>query len=183
MENANSAEARYTRVAIAFHWIIAALIVLNFALIWSADDASEAVEQQIKGYHFAVGLLILMLTVLRIIWRLMNPAPPYVDTLQAWEVALAKVVNALFYFLMIAIPLTGWAMVSAASGGHSIGFFGLFEFPGLPFSKDRGTAGVFHEVHEVFAIGMLVLFALHVAAALKHRVIDRDGTMQRMLPR
>lgn len=183
MENANSAEARYTRVAIAFHWIIAALIVLNFVLVWSAEDASDAVKQQIMGNHFSVGLLILVLTVLRIVWRLMNPAPPYVDTLQAWEVVMAKIVNALFYFLMIAIPLTGWAMVSAASGGHSIGFFGLFEFPGLPFSKDRDTAGVFHEVHEVFATGMLVLFALHVVGALKHRVIDRDGTMQRILPR
>ena len=182
MKNANSAEVRYTRVAIAFHWILAALILLNFVLVWTAEDASDAVKQQLMGIHFANGLLILVLTVLRIIWRLVNPAPPYVETLQTWEVALAKVINVLFYFLMIAIPFTGWAMVSAASGGHSIGFFGLFGFPGLPFSKDRDTAGVFHEVHEVFAIAMLALFALHVAAALKHQLIDHDGTMRRMLP-
>ena len=81
------------------------------------------------------------------------------------------------------IPFSGWAMVSAGSGGQPISFFGLFDFPGLPFSQDREKAGTFGEAHEVFATGMIVLFVLHVAAAMKHRIVDRDGTMRRMLPR
>ncbi|MCB2075801.1 MAG: cytochrome b [Novosphingobium sp.] len=181
METDRSPDARYTQVAIAFHWILTVLILLNFVFVWVAEDASKETEAQLVGYHMANGMLILLLTVLRIIWRVMNPPPPFEDSLKSWEVALAKVVHAVFYFLMIAIPLVGWIMVSAFSGGHGVGFFGLFEIPGLPMAKSEETAGVLHEVHELFAGLMILLLGLHVAAALKHQFVDRDGTMRRML--
>ena len=181
MESERFTDPHYTRVAIAFHWILTVLILMNFVLVWSAEDAPKAKEAQLVGYHMANGMLILFLTVLRIIWRFMNPPPPFEDTLKAWEVALAKVVHILFYFLMLAIPLVGWIMVSAFSGGHGVGFFGLFEIPGLPLQKNQDTAGALHEVHELLAILMLLLFVLHVAAALKHQFVDRDATMRRML--
>ena len=174
--------ARYTRGAIAFHWIIAILIILNFVGAWIAEDMPKAEAAQVMAMHKASGLTILALSVLRIVWRLMNRAPPLVDTLKAWEAALAKVTHALFYFLMIGIPLTGWAMSSAGMKGAPIGWFGLFDIPALPVAHDRATAGVFHESHEVLATLMLVLLGLHVAAALKHQFLDRDGTMSRMLP-
>lgn len=181
METERFTDMRYTRVAIALHWILTILILMNFVLVWSAEDAPKAKEAQLVGYHMANGMLILFLTFLRIIWRLMNPPPPFDDSLKAWEVALAKVVHFVFYFLMIAIPLVGWIMVSAFSGGHGVGFFGLFEIPGLPMAKNEDTADALHEVHELLAGLMLLLFVLHVAAALKHQFIDRDGTMRRML--
>lgn len=173
---------RYSHVAITLHWIIAAMILANFVLVWSAEDAPKAEEQRLVGLHMANGISILILSVLRILWRVTHPAPPFEESLKSWEVALAKIVHALFYFLIIAIPLTGWIMVSAHSGGAGVNVFGLFEFPGLPFAKSDATADTLHEVHEVLAFLMLLLFLLHTAAALKHMFVDRDDTMGRMIP-
>lgn len=182
MATAYPAGKRYTRGAIAFHWTIALLILLNFAAAWSADDLPRAEQQQVMNNHKAIGLLILALSVLRIVWRITHPAPPVAETLRAWEAALARVVHSLFYLLIVAIPLTGWAMVSAGAGGKPVGFFGLFDVPGLPFEANRERAGVFGEVHEMFATLTLFLLALHVAAALKHHFVDRDATLARMIP-
>lgn len=182
MNGADPAAGRYTRGAIAFHWIIAGLILLNFALAWAADDAPDAERGALLGNHKAIGLAILAFSVLRILWRVTHRAPPFSETLRAWEAAVAKVVHSLFYFLIIAIPFSGWAMSSAASGGKPVGFFGLFDLPGLPFSQDRERAGVFADVHETLATLALVLLFLHVAGALKHQFLDRDGTLARMIP-
>lgn len=176
------AASRYSLGAIALHWIIAILIALNFAAAWTAEGASAADKAQIMANHKAFGLLILLLSISRLVWRLVHRAPPLPETLQPWEAALAKVVHWLFYGLTIALPATGWAMHSAATGGLHVGIFGLLDIPGLPMAKDRGTGGVFMEMHEVLAMLMLALFALHVAGALKHMAIDRDGTMRRILP-
>lgn len=181
MDTITAADARYTRVAIFLHWALAVLIALNFIFIWVADDAPKPEKMELTHYHMANGLLILALTVLRILWRVTHRAPPYVDTLKAWEVALAKVVNFLFYFVMLAIPLVGWSMVSAFGGGKPISFFGLFDIPGLPFAQSKATGETLAEVHELFAYLLLILFALHVVAALKHHFIDRDGTMRRIV--
>lgn len=182
MNKSSTQSARYNGVAIAFHWIITVLIALNFVGAWIAEDMPKEDAMQVMANHKAFGLTILLLSVLRIAWRLIHKAPPLVDTLKTWEVALAKVTHALFYFLMVAIPVTGWAMASAGMKGAPIGWFGIFEIPALPVAHDRATAGIFHESHEVLATLMLVLFALHVVAALKHQFVDRDGTMARMSP-
>lgn len=173
---------RYNQGAIAFHWIITVLIVLNFALAWYSEDLPKEEHMRLMGFHIATGLTILGLTVLRIVWRLVHPAPPLVDTLKAWELALAKVVHGLLYFLMIAIPLAGWAMVSSFGKGAAVSWYGFLDIPALPVSADKATGEMFEESHEVLAILMLVLLALHVVAALKHQLIDRDATVSRMLP-
>jgi len=182
MGTADTASARYSHGIIALHWILAVLILLNFVLVWVSEDLPKPQAAQLTGYHIANGMLILGLSVLRIVLRLTQPPVPFVSTLKTWETALARVVHGLFYFLMLAIPLVGWAMVSAFSGGKPVDFFGLVDLPGLPLAADKAMAGALHEVHEAFALLMLVLLALHVAAALKHRFVDRDGTMRRMAP-
>lgn len=182
MKHPGNTAARYSRGAIVLHWAIAALIVLNFAAAWVSEDLPKAQAAQVMSNHKAIGLLILALTVLRMLWRLAHRPPPLAETLKAWEVALAKVVHGLFYVLMLAIPLAGWAMTSAYSGGKAVGFFGLFDIPGLPFQADKGLAGVFHEVHELGATLMLALIGLHLAGVAKHALVDRDGTARRMVP-
>lgn len=177
-----SPAARYSLGAIAFHWAIALLIALNFIGAWSSEDLEGAEKAYAMAGHKAMGLLILALTVLRIVWRITHAPPPLRETLKAWEVALAKVVHGLLYLLMLGIPMAGWAMHSAFSGGKPVSFFGLFDIPGLPLAADKATAGIFHEMHEVFAALMLLLLALHVVAALKHQLLDRDNSMRRMLP-
>lgn len=171
---------RYTRVAIILHWLIALLIVANYVIAWSAEDLPKAELIALMGYHKANGLSILTLTLVRIAWRLVHKGPPFSAALSAWEVALARVTHFLFYFLMLAIPLTGWGMVSG--GGDPVSWFGLFEIPALPVGPDKALGGIFHESHEVLAIVMLGLLALHVAGALKHQLLDRDDTMARMAP-
>ena len=182
MTQQTQASGTYTTVAIALHWIIAAMILANFILVWSAEDAPKAEEQRLVGLHMANGISILLLSVLRIVWRVMHPAPAFEPGLKAWEVALAKITHAVFYILIIAIPVTGWVMTSSFTGGMGVNVFGLFEFPGLPLTKSKEAAGMVHEIHEILAALMLLLFLIHTAAALKHMLLDRDGTMAKMIP-
>lgn len=182
MDTTSTAAARYSRGAIILHWLIAVLIMLNFAAAWVAEDMPKPEKMQIMGNHKAIGLTILALTVLRIVWRLTRKPPPLVDTLKAWEAALSRVVHAGLYFLMLALPLSGWAMVSGFSKGEGISWFGLVTAPALPVGYDKPTVGMFHEMHEISANLMIALFVLHVLAALKHHMIDKDGTMRRMVP-
>ncbi len=182
MDTTNNSAARYSRGAIALHWIIALMIMLNFVLAWVAEDLPDEQRYALIGNHKAVGITILLLTLLRIVWRLTHQAPPLVETLKAWEAALSRVTHALFYVLMLAIPVAGWALSSAFTKGKPISIFGLFDFPALPVGSDKPTVSMYGELHEIAATIMLVLLALHIGAALKHQFIDKDGTVRRMVP-
>lgn len=170
-----SPSARYARGSVILHWLVALLIVLNFAAAFVAEDMPKEQASMIMGNHKAIGITILVLTVLRVIWRLMHKAPPLAETLAAWEVALSKVAHLLLYVLMLGIPMSGWLMSSAYTGGGAIPIFGLFDWPGLPLGQDKDLAHTFGEGHEVMAFAMLALLALHIAGALKHRIIDKDA--------
>lgn len=182
MDTNTLATARYSRGAIALHWIIAALIVLNFTLAWVAEELPDEQRYALIGNHKAIGIIVLLLTVLRIVWRLTHKPPPLVETLKAWEAALSKVTHVLIYGLMLAIPLAGWGYSSAYGKGKPVSIFGLFDFPALPVASDKPTVGMFGELHEITTTIMLVLLALHLGAALKHHFIDKDGTVRRMVP-
>lgn len=173
--------SQYSTGAIAFHWIIAALIVLNFVLAWWADTLPKPEQMKLMGIHMATGLTVLALSVISVLWRLGHPRPPFEPTLQPWEVALARVVHTLFWFLIIAIPFTGWSMVSAYSG-EPVNWFGLFSVPALPVPQGEAPGGTFNEVHELLTWAMLGLLFLHVAGALKHQLLDHDATLGRMIP-
>lgn len=174
--------ARYSRGAIILHWLIALLIIGNFIGAWISEDLPRDERIVMMGYHKANGVLILLLTLMRIGWRLTHRPPALVATLKAWEAALAKVTHTLFYVLMLAVPLAGLGLHSAFGKGKPVSMFGLFDFPALPVATDKATIGLFGDLHEATATAMLVLFGLHVAAALKHQFLDRDGTLARMLP-
>jgi cytochrome b561 len=182
METTASAAERYSRGAVILHWLIAVLIVLNFVAAGVAEDMPKAEAAQVMANHKAIGITILLLTLVRLGWRFVRPPPPLVETLKAWEAAVAKVTHTLFYFLMVAIPVAGWGLHSAASGGKPVSVFGIFAMPALPVGHDKPTIGVFHEAHELTAGLMFLLFWLHVAAALKHQFLDKDATLRRMLP-
>ncbi|MEY4670574.1 MAG: hypothetical protein RLZZ415_453 [Pseudomonadota bacterium] len=173
---------RYSRGAIILHWLIAILIIGNFVGAWVSEDLPRDQEVVVMGYHKATGVVILLLTLVRIGWRLFNKPPALVDTLKSWEVALAKVTHALFYALMLIVPLAGLGLHSAFGKGKPVSLFGLVDFPALPVGSDKPTIGLFHDLHEVTATAMLVLLGIHVLAALKHQFLDRDGTLARMSP-
>lgn len=182
MATDTTSSATYSRGAVVLHWLIAGLIAFNFVAAWVSEDMPKDAKMQLMGNHKAIGITILVLTLLRIVWRLAYKAPPLVETLKAWEAALSRVIHAGLYFLMLAVPVAGWGLHSAAGKGAPVAMFGLFGFPALPVGSDKPTIGMFHEAHEVFADLMLVLLALHVLAALKHQFVDKDATMRRMVP-
>ena len=174
--------ARYSRGAIALHWIIALCIWTNIAIAWATEGLPKPERMAWMGTHKALGITVLLLTLVRIVWRLTHKPPPKIETLKAWEAVLAKVTHFAFYFVMLAIPLSGWAMHSAFSKGAPVSMFGLFNFPALPVASDKPTAEMYQQIHATLAFLFLGLFALHVLGALKHQLIDKDGTLRRMLP-
>ena len=178
----DASAARYSRGAMILHWLIALLIIGNVLGAWLSEGLPKPDRAAIMALHKSFGITILLLTLMRIGWRLSHKPPPLVETLAAWEAALAKVTHWLFYLLMLAIPLSGWAFVSAASGGKPVSMFGLFDVPALPIGSDKPTAGMFQNIHSNLAFAIVGLFVLHVAGALKHQFLDRDGTLRRMVP-
>ncbi len=183
---------RYSSVAIALHWLIALAILLQLASgLWMVGALAEKDTQmlafQVYQWHKSLGLTVLILSLLRLFWRLSHRAPPLPDGMTRWERIAAKGTHHLFYFLMILLPLTGWVVVSASSLGLPTLYWGLFQWPHLPlFGLEAGTKAVLEravgEVHEFLAYATIALLVLHVGAALKHHLVDRDDVLSRMLP-
>lgn len=171
-----TARDRYTRVAIALHWTIAALIIANLAIGLLLDSL------KIYGIHKSIGMLVLLLSIVRLLWRLTHRPPPLPASVKRWETGLAHAVHWLLYALMILIPLSGWIFTSASPKRHPLDFFGLFALPMAPVAQSKALSDTIAERHEQLAYVMIALLVLHVAAALKHRFVDRDRTLDRMLP-
>lgn len=168
----------YSRVAIAFHWTIAALILGNIAGGLLHESVSKETGGLIMAVHKSIGLTVLVLSAARLAWRVAHGFPRLPDSTSAWDALLARTTHVIFYFMMIAVPLAGWTMVSA--GTRPLTWFGLFDVPKLPVSESlAGKAG---GAHEVLALTTLALVILHVAGALKHQFIDKDDVLHRMLP-
>jgi cytochrome b561 len=129
------------------------------------------------GMHKEVGMLVLMLATLRLIWRFKN-AVPSLKGLPQWEAIGARLSHVALYFFMFAMPMTGWMLTSRA--GFPISFFGLFVIPTLA-APDTHQRELFGEVHKYFAYTLIMLLALHIAAALKHHFFDKDTIFKRML--
>lgn len=137
-------------------------------------------------FHKSLGITILALTALRIVWRWLNPPPPLPSKMGASMRFAAHATHVLFYALMLALPLTGWAMVSASPFQIPTIIFGLFELPHItPLEQVEDKAAVeaqIKTVHDLAGKLMIGLLVLHVAAALKHQFVDRDQLLARMIP-
>lgn len=172
---------RYSTVSLTLHWLIAALVVTQLILIaiYVATEGRPSAPEYLQ-LHKSVGLSILVLTLGRLGWRLANPVLALPSGTPRWQRRLARANHVLFYILLIALPLGGWAASSAA--GRPIQWFGLFDWPLLPLPRDRELAGAVIEAHELAGWLMIALVLLHVAGALKHHFIDRDNVLHRMIP-
>lgn len=176
----------YTRVAIALHWVIAALLVFEVALGLNMEGARGTAKFVVFQLHKSVGITILLLVLLRIVWRAMHRPPPLNAT--GWERALALAVHSAFYALLLALPLSGWTIVSTSKIAIPTLLYGTVPWPHLPgFAAMAGAAREAWNQAGEFVHGNLVnvlygLVALHLAGALKHHLIDRDGELARMIP-
>lgn len=184
-------QQRYTAVAIALHWAIALMIVGLIGVGWAMENllgdtpADRAQYQAIVQLHKSFGITVLLLSVARIAWRIMNP-PPKEPPMPGWQAMASRAVHALFYILIIAMPLSGWIMASA-SGAFETRYFGTVDMrlpviPALDAGTREGLENTFGSAHSLMAWVIVGLLVLHVAGALKHQLVDRDGLMARMAP-
>jgi cytochrome b561 len=172
---------RYTRTAIALHWLIAALIVAGFSLGVTMVDIPGLTPTKLKyfSWHKWLGVTILALACVRLLWRLKHSAPPYLDSMPAWQQKAAAMLHFLLYVLIIAIPLSGYSYSLAA--GVPVVYLGILPLP-VFIGADPELKVILKQVHYVLNMALLGAVILHVAAALKHQFIDRDGVLKRMLP-
>ena len=172
---------RYTTMAIVFHWLIALLIIGTFSLGLVMSDIPGITPTKLKYYswHKWSGVTILGLVALRLLWRLKNSAPAYPPSMPDWQKGAAHGLHGMLYVLMFAVPLSGYFY--SLSAGVPVVYFGLFPLPVL-MDPNPALKPVLKALHYWLNMGMLGAVALHVAAALKHQFVDRDGVLKRMLP-
>lgn len=171
---------RYSNLNILFHWLIAILIVAAFALgSFMVDLRISPAKLQYYAWHKWLGVSIFGLVLLRLLTRLLNGAPAFPAGSAKWEARLAKLTHASLYVLMFAVPVSGYLYTSAA--GFPVVYFGLFELPTL-IGPNPALKPLLKELHESLTSVLLIVVGMHVAAALKHLLIDKDGVFQRMLP-
>lgn len=177
---------RYSHVAMIFHWTIAALIGSNLVLGFLFHQIAENSRGGVLLAHRSLGLAILFLTILRIIWRVWRKPPMLGAHLHPTERALAHVAHAALYALMLALPLSGWIMVSADAPPRPVPLWLLtfppFPFPPLAESVMRAIHNGTAPIHRRLAWTMIALAGLHLSGAFKHQWIDRDGELGRMIP-
>lgn len=174
--------SKYSRVAIVFHWVIAALVIANIGLAELTEDMTREARGPYMDFHKSFGVCILVLTLARLGWRLTHARPPLPSSLASWEVILSKTAHFLFYLLLIGMPFGGWLWMSTYGADAAISVFGLFTMPVLPVEGNEALGDLLHESHELGGKAMLILIGLHIAGALKHQFIDRIGFLQRMWP-
>ena len=181
-------DQRYTDVAVYLHWTIAACILFNLASGFVMEGLPKGdLKHIVVSLHASSGLTVLMLSVARILWRLTHRPPPFDGSLTPLEKVSAEAVHALFYFMIIAMPLVGWAISSASTrkvAGAAL--FLLTPLPKLWFINALPTPEKISvhdqavELHSIGAWVLLGLLAVHVAGALKHQFIDRHPQFARM---
>ncbi len=179
------AASRYSGVAILFHWLLALAIIGTFSVgFYMADLPFSVTRIKLINWHKWAGISILALSALRLLWRLSHRPPPLaqhvLDAMPPWQQAAHRGTHLALYLLFFAVPVFGWAYSSAV--GLQIVWFGVLPLPDLlPVDKDLGNF-VLKPLHKASAYLLAALVVLHVAAALKHQFVDRDGLLLRMWP-
>jgi cytochrome b561 len=172
-----SAPPRYTRTAVVLHWLLAAAILGALAVGATAADLPVSPQKlKLVNWHKWAGITILALSLLRLAWRLTHRPPP-APAMPRWQARAAALTHAALYLLFVAVPLAGWSYSAAA--GFPVVLFGVLPLPD-PVGKDRALADLLRDVHGALAWTLALLVVLHVAAALKHQFVDRDGLIGRM---
>ena len=181
---------RYTTVAIVLHWLIAAAIIFQVIVGWRMGDGPKGSPTTFALFqlHKSIGFTILLLSLARLAWRLVNPAPLAPAGQPKWERLAAKAVHVGFYVIMIGLPLTGWILVSTSRVVVPTLWWGVIPWPHLPGLPEL-AAGPKHAWHEVGEIGhgvlvklTYLLLALHLGAVAKHQVLDKDEVFPNMAP-
>ncbi|WP_131196525.1 cytochrome b [Lichenihabitans psoromatis] len=181
---------RYTSVAIALHWLIglAILAMVVMGLLMVHGSLAPADKFRLYQLHKSVGLTILILAVLRLVWRFSHRPPTLPAEMPAWERGAAEGTHVVLYAFMIGLPLVGWALVSASPFNLPTVLYGVLPWPhlsflsSLPAASKKSVAAVLEMVHAYGAYVLIAFVALHAGAALRHYFIEQDTILQRMIP-
>jgi cytochrome b561 len=172
----------YGLITILFHWTIAALFVGQILLgLTTQWVASMALQFTLIQWHKSFGFLILALAALRLLWALANRRPARPRDFSRAEWLAAKLVQSSLYVLVLAVPLTGWALVSTSTLQIPSFAFNLFVIPHLPLARSEATEHFWREIHQWLAYGTAAVAAGHMLAALRHHFWLGDGILKRML--
>jgi cytochrome b561 len=171
-------------MAMALHWLLALAIVVSFGVgVFMVDLSTSPTQLELYNWHKWAGITILALSALRLLWRLVRRPPPLepaqLAAMPSWQQRAHRAVHGLFYVLFFAVPLAGWAYSSSA--GFPVVWFGVLPLPDF-VPVDKALAETLKGVHKLLALSLGALVLLHVAAALKHQVVDGDGLLLRMWP-
>jgi cytochrome b561 len=175
---------RYTSVAIVLHWLLALAIGVMFGVgLYMADLPISPLKLKLTNYHKWAGICFLALSALRLLWRLTHRPPALSPAIQkampSWQTLAYHATHYAMYALFLIVPLVGWAYSSAA--GFPIVLFGVIPLPDF-MAVDKEFAKQIKELHEISAFALVGLAGLHIAAAVKHHFVDKDGLISRMLP-
>lgn len=175
-----NSRTEYGSLAKFFHWTVSILIITLLCVGFFMGDISDKPTRfQVYHIHKLVGLTVLTLVLLRMLWTLINNKPEYPDTMPAWQVSAARISHMLLYLAILTMPLTGWLMSTAA--GYAPKLFSMkLAMPFVAVSKP--LAGLANNLHELCAYLIIGLLCVHVGAAIKHHIIDKDNILKRMLP-
>jgi cytochrome b561 len=173
-------DTRWGGVAQAFHWLIAALIVVQGAIgLTMVELGMTPTKVKVFALHKSIGLTVLALVLLRLAWRLTQRAPREVP-MPAWQRAAARMSHFLLYVLILALPFSGWLFNSAAN--FPLEWFGLVHVPSLTRGLDPVLKAFALRTHVVLFWVLVAVVAVHVFAALWHHFRQRDDVLLRMLP-
>jgi cytochrome b561 len=173
-------EQRWGAIQQTLHWLIVVMAAAQLTLGFMFADLpdSDPARATLFRAHATLGLTILIVMLVRLLWRLANPTPKLPDTLPRWEKLAAHTTHGLLYFLLIAMPIVGYLLVNAA--GHQMPFFTV-ELPPL-IGKSAPLKDILAWIHSGGAFALIALIVLHAAAALRHELILKDDTLRRMTP-
>jgi cytochrome b561 len=168
----------YSGIAKTLHWLMALVILSALPIGIALDKVPEGpIQNTLYDIHRSLGACVLFLALIRLAYRVTQGAPPPEPTLTAFERIVSHAVHMLLYVLMIAVPIGGWAATSAY--GAPVVVFWLFELPPL-LSKNEHLSEQLFALHKIGALTLGALVVLHIAGALMHGVVKRDGVLARM---
>lgn len=170
----------YTGTAMALHWLVALLIFATIPLgLTMVELPLSPTKLKLYSYHKWIGVTVFLLAAARLAWRATHPAPPPPPGTPAWQRTAANVTHGLLYVLLFAVPISGWLMSSAL--GFQTVYLGVVPLPDL-LPKDKALGEALKFVHRFLNYTLAALLLLHIGAALKHHLLDRDDVLRRMLP-
>lgn len=195
----NDSTQRYTKTAIILHWLVGFMILGMFLVGWYMTDLPKDAPKTATldlfdlglyamqfaepltprtfyfNLHKSFGITLLLLIAFRVYWRLSHAAPELLSTMQEWQKKATNIAHKGLYILMVAMPVSG--VIMAAYSKYGVKWFGIKLIAGVDNTPMRE---LFQETHEVIGVILLTVIVIHVAAAIKHKVVDKDEVMKRM---